>query len=295
MWRLKTSAHVSLLLCSGLLACGHGVLASSFAADESAAKPSPPNAPAIVIGFVGGFVRHDNTVHSVVQLAARLRKAYPSGVYVRVFENHRGEQAHQEILKLLDANHDGTLSDEEKRNARIILYGMSWGGSETVALARELENDKIPVLLTIQVDSVAKRGENDRSIPPNVAEAVNFYQSGGFLHGETHIQAEDASRTRILGNFRYEYKSMPVACENYPWYDRVFFRQHTEIECDPAVWNRAESLIRSKLQPNGAQQQESGIPGHALSHRTELSSVPASAPSTRREPHSFAPPATIVP
>jgi hypothetical protein len=120
-------------------------------------------APFILIGFVGGFVRHDDTVHSPVQLAERIRKDYPSRVYVKVFENHRREQAHQVILKLLDTNRDGTLSDEEKRNARISMYGMSWGGSETVALARELETEKIPVLLTIQVDSVEKMQENDSS------------------------------------------------------------------------------------------------------------------------------------
>jgi hypothetical protein len=27
----------------------------------------------------------------------------------------------------------------------------------------------------------------------------------------------------------------------------VFTRYHTEIECDPAVWNQVESLIRGKL------------------------------------------------
>ena len=91
-----------------------------------------------------------------MQVAERIRKDYPSTVYMKVFENRRREQAHQAILKLLDTNLDGTLSDEEKRNARIILYGMSWGGSETVALARELQVEKIPVLLTIQVDSVEK-------------------------------------------------------------------------------------------------------------------------------------------
>lgn len=206
-------------------------------------------APVIVIGFVGGFVRHDDMVHSGVQLAARIRSEYPSGVYARVFENRRGEEAHEEILKILDTDHDGTLSDEEKRNARIIIYGMSWGGSETVELGRELERDNIPVLLTIQVDSIPKRGQNDRLIPANVAEAANFYQPDGLLHGEPEIQAADPSRTKILGNYRYEYGQKYLACENYPWYDRVFTRQHTEIECDPAVWSRVESLIRSKLPP----------------------------------------------
>ena len=42
-----------------------------------------------------------------------------------------------------------------------MLYGESWGGSEIVTLARELEERGIPVLLTVQIDSVAKMGEND--------------------------------------------------------------------------------------------------------------------------------------
>ncbi len=251
MWRLRASAYALLLLCSCFAAFGQGAPASTFVSTPFNATLSAAKTPVIVIGFVGGFVRHDNTVHSVVQLATRLRDAYPSGVYVRVFENRRREQAHQEILKLLDADRDGTLSNEEKRNAGILIYGMSWGGSETVALARELEKDQVPVLLTIQVDSVAKTGENDKFIPPNVVEAGNFYQSDGLLHGQTEIRAEDASRTRILGNFRFEYGAMPEACKNYPWYDRVFFMHHTEIECDPAVWNRVESLIRSKLPTAG--------------------------------------------
>jgi hypothetical protein len=208
-------------------------------------------APVIVIGFVGGFVRHDDSVHSGVQLAAHIRGAYPLGVYIKVFENRRREQAHDEILRILDTDHDRTLSDEEKRNARIIIYGMSWGGSETVELARELEREKIPVLLTIQVDSVPKRGQNDRLIPSNVAEAVNFYQLDGLFHGEPKIQAADPSRTKILGSYRYEYKRESLQCESYPWYDRIFVKQHTEIECDPGVWGRVESLIRSELRQVG--------------------------------------------
>jgi hypothetical protein len=201
----------------------------------------------MVVGFVGGFVRHDNVIHSPVQLAVRLRKDYPSDVYVETFENRRRENAHAKILKLLDANHDGTLSAEEKQQARIIIYGVSWGASESVTLARELESDGIPVLLTIQVDSVSKIRQNDALIPANVAEAANFYQPDGLLHGRSEIHAADAGRTRIIGNFRFDYKAHPVSCAKYPWYDRYLAKSHTEIECDPAVWNRVESLIRSKL------------------------------------------------
>jgi hypothetical protein len=61
---------------------------SSVSAPAASAAP-----PVIVIGFVGGFIRHDDPVHSEVQLAARLRKAYPTGVDVETFESYHGENA----------------------------------------------------------------------------------------------------------------------------------------------------------------------------------------------------------
>ena len=207
----------------------------------------PANSPAIVIGFVGGFIKHNDPVHIEVQMAARLRKEYGSSVVVDTFENRNGDKAYQEILTVLDANHDGTLSSEEKRNARVILYGHSWGASETIALARRLEKVGIPVLLTVQVDSVGKLGENDEVIPSNVAQAVNFYESDGFLHGEPQIRAADASRTQIVGNYRFSYAASPYNCTNFPWYARIFMRAHTQIECDSKVWNQVESLIRAHL------------------------------------------------
>jgi len=73
-------------------------------------------------------------------------------VQTRIFANHQGDNAHEEILRLLDANHDGS------------------------------EKDGIPVLLTVQVDSVSK-GQDDKLIPANVAQAINFYQIDGLLHG----------------------------------------------------------------------------------------------------------------
>jgi pimeloyl-ACP methyl ester carboxylesterase len=206
--------------------------------------------PVIVIGFVGGYVSGDNMVHSEVQLAAKLRSMYPTGVYAQAFGNHNGKQAYSEIARLLDTNHDGTVTDGEKHAARIILYGHSWGGSEALTLARKLQKIGIPVLLTIQVDSVEKRHENDALVPANVAEAANFYQLHGFLRGRPRIRAADPERTKILGNFRFDYSKTPVHCYGqYPWWDRFVAKAHTEIECDPSVWNRVENLIRSELQP----------------------------------------------
>ncbi len=122
-----------------------------------------------------------------------------------MYENRRGQEARTEILHLLDTDRDGTVSAEEKSHARIAIYGHSWGASETVTLARALGRDQIPVMLTIQVDSVQKPGENDAWIPPNVREAANFYQREGWLHGRPEIRAADESRTKILGNFKFDY------------------------------------------------------------------------------------------
>jgi hypothetical protein len=238
------SIRTFILVCAALVVMRQDGLTHALRQPMNAAKP-----PVIVVGFVGGFVAHDNMVHSAVQLGAHLRETHPSGVFVRVFENRRREKAHQEILRILDTDHDGTLSDEEKQKAQIIIYGMSWGGSETVSLAKELERDHIPVLLTIQVDSVAKVRQNDQIIPANVGEAVNFYQPDGLLHGQPKIRAADEKRTRILGNFRFDYKSKNIKCDKYPWFLRVFAKYHTKIECDAEVWSQVESLIVSKLPP----------------------------------------------
>jgi pimeloyl-ACP methyl ester carboxylesterase len=243
---IRTSIRsVSFILCLIPAAIHAGPTGPVSAPDAVTTAPGS----VIVIGFVGGFVKHDDMVHSAVQVAAHLRKDYPSGVYTEVLENHRGGKAYADILRFIDADHDGKLSTEEKRNARIILYGHSWGASEAVTLARELGRDGIPVLLTVQVDSVAKPGENDKVIPANVAEAANFYQLNGLLHGETQIRAADPAYTHIIGNFRFDYKASPIDCKQYPWYDRIFMKAHTQIECDPKVWTQVESMIQSRLPP----------------------------------------------
>jgi hypothetical protein len=221
---------------------------SAPARETSKASEHAEHSPVIVIGFLGGYVRSDNTLHAEVQLAARIRSEYPANTYSEIFENHRGDDAYAEILRLLDADHDGSLSPEEKSGAQIILYGHSWGGSELVTLARELQQESIPVLLTIQVDSIQKRKEDDGLIPANVAEAANFYQPDSVLHGRTEIRAADPSHTKILGNFRFEYKQNPISCaDGFPWLVRHFAKPHAEIECDPNVWNKIEALIRTKL------------------------------------------------
>jgi hypothetical protein len=244
----------AVLALATILAISLAGLAQAESAPPGARDQTVPTAsgaapPFIVIGFVGGFIKHDNLIHSEVQLAARLRQEYPAGVDVETFESYHGENAVKKILSLLDTNHDGMLTATEKKNARIILYGHSWGASEAITVARDLEKDNIPILLTIQVDSVAKFYQNDGVIPANVAKAANFYQSNGVVHGQTAIRAADPSRTKIIGNYQFDYKTTPYACNEYPWYDRIFVKSHTQIECDPKVWKQAEDLIRAQLPP----------------------------------------------
>src|SRR5579863_4586998 len=102
--------------------------ALSRAVDATPVRSQPTAAPSnIVIGFVGGFVRHDNPHHGPVQLAEQIRRTVPKDTYVRVFENRRRKRAYDAIIRLLDVNHDGVLSSEEKARAHIILFGHSWG------------------------------------------------------------------------------------------------------------------------------------------------------------------------
>ncbi len=212
-------------------------------------KEAPAISPVIVIGFLGGNVKKDNVIHREVQLAIHLRQNHPVGVYAEVFQNSHGQRAFRQILHQLDVDHDGIISPIEKQHARIILYGHSWGASETVTMARQLEDAKIPVLLAILVDRVPKIGHGDLRIPANVAQAVNFYQLDGLLHGRSTIRAVDPANTQILGNYRFDYKDTHVACDKYPWYARLFMGPHIEIENDPRVWDQVESLIRAKLPP----------------------------------------------
>ena len=68
----------------------------------------------IVIGFVGGFVKHDDARHPEVGFAGLLRERYPSVVHAEVFSNHDGKNALRRVVQLLDTNRDGVLTAGEK-------------------------------------------------------------------------------------------------------------------------------------------------------------------------------------
>jgi hypothetical protein len=246
--RHSGEGRIHLSFCMQLFLCFTVGVGTSLGQTQTQAssETEPENTRAIVIGFVGGFVHSDDSRHSEVQLIHQLQANYGENVQARVFENRQRKQAHKFILDSISAS-DHKLSSQEKRRTYIILFGHSWGASSVVYLARDLQQDGLPVFLTVQVDSIRKHGVDDGNIPSNVKQAINFYQSSGLLHGRSEIKAYDPSRTTILGNFQYRYVKEPAACHDYPWYNRLLFKGHTAIECDPHVWSRVSDLIRTRL------------------------------------------------
>jgi pimeloyl-ACP methyl ester carboxylesterase len=242
-----------------LVALFMSVVSSAAANAQAGAAPSGGLAsPAVMVfGFVGGFVRSDDDRHLEVQMINRIAKDSP-GVDAVVFENRHTAMAREEILHRLDTNGDGRLSDGEKRSARIILVGHSWGGSAAIRLAKELNESGIPVLLTIQLDSVNRGSGDDCIIPANVAQALNFYQTRGLVHGCRTLRPVDASRTRILGNFGFEYTAQPADCSSYSWFNRHVLKDHNAMDCDPKVWSQVEREIRTQVRNVDRIQQESG-------------------------------------
>ena len=251
---LRLAVAAVLTLANGLQVWADDPASKDSKPPHAAKEPSgltertSPSTP-IVIGFVGGFIRHDDVVHSTVIVARNLRHDYAGSVHVETFENRRVGDARNTVLRLLAGGQRGEPTVDEKRAARVVLYGHSWGASAALVLARQLQARGVPVLLTVQVDSVPKPGQDDALIPGNVEQAANFYQTNGFPRGQKQIRAADSSRTKILGNFRLEYGAKALACQGYPWIARTFMKSHIEIECDPAVWHRVEELIRAQLPP----------------------------------------------
>jgi hypothetical protein len=233
-------------------------LASS---SSSAVLPSSQTkATNVVVGFLGGFVRHDERHHPEVQLISDLRQEYSNEVYVGLFENRKVDVAYSTILKLLSTKEGDALSEDQKRRARIVLFGHSWGASAVVSLSRKLEKVGIPVALTIQIDSVAKPFQNDWLIPANVLEAVNFYQTHGLIQGRRKIVPADPARTTILGNFHWEYKGEPAECYGFSWRGRLFSKGHTQIECDHEIWLQVKALLGQHLPNPLVTQTDASVP-----------------------------------
>lgn len=219
--------------------------------DEVALDAPLADGEALIVGFLGGRNAWNDDRRGVRRLALELRReADECDCRVVTIENRRRKLARELIVDALDRDRDGRLSNGERESARLVLYGQSFGGAAVVKLARELERMEVPVLLTVQIDSV---GLGDVAIPPNVRGAANLFQRTGLLiQGERRIRAEDPSRTRILGNFEYRYGGRKIELpKELTWWDRFFARAHTKMDADPAVWGRVKAMIRRALACDG--------------------------------------------
>lgn len=240
---LRCRNRIALLLVAGL--CCSPLFAQRL---TDLAVPTPlPRGSVLVLGFLGGYERWNDPHRSIRQLTLRLRQR--PGIYAESISNHRRGVALTLIRKALDTNHNGKLDFEERANTRIILYGQSWGGAAAVATARDLEKLGIPVLLTVQVDSV---GVHDRVIPANVRSAVNFYQHDPLtIQGREAIRAADPAKTTILGNFEATYTHRSMDSANASWARRKFGGSHAKMELDPAIWQQVEEYILKAISRSG--------------------------------------------
>ena len=228
--------------CVLLLALTAGGVAARAQRYQDFTTPTPlKEGDTLIIGFMGGRESWDNGKRGVRKLALKLRAMNLPGVHVETVENKRRRLAIELIRNAFDRDRDGRLDERERASARLIVYGQSFGGAAVVKLARQLESLGVPVLLTVQVDSV---GRGDKVIPPNVRRAANLFQRDGLIiKGEREIRAEDPARTAIVGNFKFDYDGKKVDLSEVSWLKRLFQAAHTKMDHDPEVWALVERLI----------------------------------------------------
>ncbi len=210
-------------------------------ADFTTPQPLPPGS-VLVVGFLGGFEDWNDSHRSLRKLALDLRSSGVPNIFAETAGNHHRRTALRFIERSLDTNRNGHIDPDETAVPRIILCSQSWGGAAVVKTAWDLNRLGVPVLLTVQVDSV---GAFDAEIPPNVLTAANFYQHDPWtLRGRTAIYPADPSRTRILSNFLFSYGFGPVPSTQASWARRTLGGSHVKMELDP----RVQQLIRTQLQ-----------------------------------------------
>jgi hypothetical protein len=174
-------------------------LLAAFPAEALAKQKSSSPCKVIVLGYVGGLDTPGNPLSGIVRIRNRLRSLNDTGLCVETFSAYTWLDGYHWLTKRLrDAGVTRpavTGGDAPK----IIIYGHSLGGWATLAAARRLAARKIPVELTVQIDSV---GFTDTTVPANVKEAANYYRWAIVPpYGRNKIQAQDPDATQILGNF----------------------------------------------------------------------------------------------
>jgi hypothetical protein len=208
--------------------------------------PTPlPDGDILVIAFMGGRdAWHDRNV-GVGRMAAALRARSLGNVHIVTIENLKRSLAVDLVKRAFDWDDNGKFEPKTIQQARLIVYGQSWGGAAVVKFAHELQALGIPILLSVQVDSV---GIGDETIPANVRRAANFYQRNGkLIRGEPEIRATDPTRTTILFNQLHDYSKKEIKMRKRPWWKSVVRTDHLKMDDDQEVWNAVEQLILEEI------------------------------------------------
>jgi hypothetical protein len=240
---MNLTSHSSLLRASVLclILTANSLIAHAQRYQDFTTKTPLNEGDVLIIGFMGGRESWNNNKRGVRKMALRLRAMGLPYTSVETVENKKRHRAIELIRNAFDRNRDGQLDERERAPARLVLYGQSFGGAAVVKLARQLHKMNVPVLLTLQVDSI---GRGDKVIPPNVARAANLFQRNGLIiKGEREIRAEDPSRTTIIGNFKFDYSQKKIDLSEVSWLKKLFRAAHTKMDHDPAVWEQVEKLI----------------------------------------------------
>ena len=239
-----------------LLVCAGGCLWRGQRYDTFTTRTPLGQNEILIVGFMGGREPWNNDERGVRKLALKLRSMGLPDVHVETLENKKRSLAIELITNAFDRNHDGKLDQQECASARLILYGQSFGGAAVVKLARQLKKIGVPVLLTVQVDSI---GRDDAIIPSNVASAANLFQRNGwFIRGRPEIRAEEPTKTTMIGNFKYDYSHKKIDISNVSWMKKSFRIAHTRMEYDADVWEKVEELIMRAIGKRGVQSTDLG-------------------------------------
>jgi hypothetical protein len=177
------------------------IFAAQFSPAAMAAPGSPGACRLIVVGYTGGTETPNYSMSGIVQIRNRLARMNLPGLCAHTFSAYDWWRAYGWVRSQFGATgRDLITAQQVAAGPKVILYGHSLGGWATDWLARRLERQGVPVELTVQMDSV---GFTDKTVPPNVKEAANYFEKDTFLlRGRDTICVGDDTKTKLLGNFQ---------------------------------------------------------------------------------------------
>jgi hypothetical protein len=189
------------------------LLLMAFLASNAHARAedgSPQACRVIVVGYVGGLDTPGNPGSGIVRIRDRLRGLNHGDLCVRTFSAYTWWHGYNWARSKFPAGEERKLTSEELSLApKVVIYGRSFGGWASLSLSRRLQENNIPVELTVQIDSV---GLTDKTLPPNVKESAN-YDRRAILppYGKTKIHAGDPDKTQMLPSVRVHANHIAVA------------------------------------------------------------------------------------